>query len=341
MRNVELTTVGPMHAFEALDRMGPGEALLSNEEISGRQNAVRRDLAGVAGATLLYFAFACQFEISETLNRWASGYESWQLDELPLTLLVLAAGLSWFAWRRLAELRAEARARQRAEKANAALLEQNRMLARRLIALQEQERRSLARELHDELGQCCIAIKVDASFLAKRVQNVSAAAVASAHAIVETADRVHQIVRSMLRRLRPSALDDLGLAACVQDLAESWGKRHSIACAFVPEGDLEGLEEPVNITAYRIVQECLTNVAKHSGARHASIHMQRVSIPGGGGALRITVEDDGNGLGGTDRSGGLGMLGMTERAGALGGTLRTERGSQGGLRVEVVLPAPR
>ena len=290
------------------------------------QDTVRRDAAGVALATLAYFALACYFELSERLNRWASGHESWQVDELPLTLLLLAAGLGWFAWRRLREARREARERCRAEEAN-------RMLMRRLLTLQEDERRSLARELHDELGQCCVAIRAEASFLARHVKAGSEAA-ASARALGETADRVQRIVRSMLRRLRPSALDDLGLGACVQDLADTWAQRHAIACAFASEGSIDGLDETANITAYRIVQECLTNIAKHSGARKAAIRIRRESDA----LLAIAVEDDGKGVQPARRNGGLGLLGMAERAAALGGTLRMDSGALGGLRVEALLP---
>lgn len=299
------------------------------------QNPGGRDLAGVALATLCFFALACGIELSEKLNRWASGYERWQLDELPLTLLFLAAGLGWFGWRRLRESRAESRARQQTEQAHRALLEQNCMLTRGLISLQEEERRSLARELHDELGQCCIAIKVEASFLGRHAESASAAAAASARALADTADQVQRIVRGMLRRLRPSALDDLGLRACVQDLAKTWGERHAIACTFASEGGIDELAEGTNITAYRIVQECLTNIAKHSGARRASICMRREPSAG----LEIVVEDDGKGLAGPQHTDGLGLLGMAERAAGLGGTLRLASSSLGGLRVEAFLPA--
>jgi two-component system sensor histidine kinase UhpB len=290
------------------------------------QDTVRRDAAGVALATLAYFALACHFELSERLNRWASGHETWQVDELPLTLLVLAAALGWFAWRRLREARHEARERCRAEEAN-------RMLMRRLLTLQEDERRRLARELHDELGQCCVAIRAEASFLGRHVKADSKAA-ASARALGDTAEHVQHIVRSMLRRLRPSALDDLGLGACVQDLAETWGQRHAIACTFAAEGAIEGLDETASITAYRIVQECLTNIAKHSGASRAAIRIRRESEA----LLGVAVEDDGQGLPAAGAHGGLGLLGMSERAAALGGNLRVGHGALGGLCVEASLP---
>jgi two-component system sensor histidine kinase UhpB len=136
----------------------------------------------------------------------------------------------------------------------------------------------------------------------------------------------------MLGRLRPGALDELGLAACVRDMADAWQRRHGVACGFRTEGDLDALGERVNIAAYRIVQECLTNVAKHSGARRASIRLRRA-----GDALNVSVEDDGRGADPAVRA-GLGFLGMSERASALGGSLRLARGPLGGLRVEAVLP---
>src|SRR4029077_11167540 len=114
------------------------------------------DLALVAGAVVGVFSLSLVLELSEQVARWMQGYERWQVDELPLSLLLLSVGLSWFGWRRWGALAAEIRARSLAEETNLRMLAQNRQLARQLIQLQEQERRHLARELHDELGQCCV-----------------------------------------------------------------------------------------------------------------------------------------------------------------------------------------
>ena len=289
--------------------------------------AARRDALLLAALTLAFFGAAVALELSEDVARFAGDYERWQLDELPLTLLVLSLGLAWFGWRRLRELRA-------AETAAAEL-------SRRLIALQEEERRGIARELHDELGQYFSAIKVDAISIERALGAGTEAAAPrrSAQAIVEAADHMHAIARGMLQRLRPAGLDELGLAACLQDLAETWEQRHGVECAFLPAGELGELPEAVAITAYRIVQECLSNVARHAGATRATVRLAR-----GAEALMLSVEDDGRGLmtgagpGGGLGTPGLGLRGMRERAAALGGSLAVDASPTGGVRVSAVLP---
>ncbi len=282
--------------------------------------AARRDALLLAVLTPAFFGLAVTLELSEDVARFAGGHERWQLDELPLTLLVLSLGLAWFGWRRLRELRV----------AEAASSE----LSRRLITLQEEERRGIARELHDELGQYFSAIKVDAISIGRALGPASDADAPrrSAQAIVKAADHMHAIARGMLQRLRPAGLDELGLAACLQDLAETWEQRHGVECAFLPSGELGELPEAVAITAYRIVQECLSNVARHAGATRATVRLAR-----GAGALVLSVEDDGRGL----RAGagmGLGLPGMRERAAALGGSLVVDASPTGGVRVGASLP---
>jgi len=108
--------------------------------------------------------FAVYLESAEKVSRITQYYENWQLDELPLALLVLSAGLSWFAFRRTREAHREVKERIHAQDRITELLNQNRELSHSLISLQENERCSLARDLHDEFGQVCTAIRV---FLAK------------------------------------------------------------------------------------------------------------------------------------------------------------------------------
>lgn len=291
-----------------------------------------RDLIAIVFVTILYFALASYFELSEKIAVWARTHETWQFDELPLTLLLLAIGLGWFGWRRLGESRAEAHARALAEQAGAHLLQQNRLLAQQLISVQEQERKSIAREIHDELGQCCNAIKIDAASIEKHIRSGTPPAHTSALAIIGTANHIHEIVRSMLQRLRPSTLDDLGLSACLQELVETWAQRHHIVCDFMPEGKLDKLGEALNITIYRIVQECLTNIARHSGAAHATICIKHEDE-----VIHMVIEDNGCGMREKTPS-GFGLVGMTERVNALGGTLAAYNLADKGMRVDVILP---
>jgi glucose-6-phosphate-specific signal transduction histidine kinase len=299
------------------------------------------DLAIVAGVVVGFFSLSVNLELFERVSHWTQGYERWQVDELPLTLLLLSAGLSWFGWRRWRELAVEMRARRLVEETNLRMLAQNRQLARQLIQLQEKERRHLARELHDELGQCCVAIKVDAASIAQDTRDRLPLAFASARAIAATADHLHDVVRGMLQRLRPTGLDDLGLVACLQVLVESWSQRHGIACTFAAEGALDDFDEVTNVALYRTVQESLTNIARHAHAAQASVTIRRPAADASGSdCITLTIEDNGAGIRMDSIRNGLGVLGMSERVDALGGSLSFPAGPLGGTRIEAVLPVP-
>lgn len=314
---------------------------LAPENLPRRHPATRRDLLVVAGVVGGFFLLAAHLELSEQVARWAHGYEHWQFDELPLSLLLLSAGLAWFGWRRWCELGVEMRARRRVEEQNLRMLAQNRRLARQLIQLQEEERRHLARELHDEVGQCCVAIKVDAALIAQDTGDRQPATQASARAIIDTADRLHDAVRGMLHRLRPTGLDDLGLVACLQVLLDAWSQRHGIAATFSAAGALDGLDEATNITLYRTVQESLTNIARHARASLATVTLRRATAsPDDPDCIILTIDDDGTGLPVGDTRSGFGLLGMRERVDALGGRLSLTAAPAGGTRVEAVLPMP-
>lgn len=295
------------------------------------------DLAIVAAVVLGFFSLSVSLELSEQVSRWTHGYERWQVDELALSLLLVSAGLVWFGWRRWRELAVEMRARSSVEESNLRMLAQNRQLARQLIQLQEQERRHLARELHDELGQCCVAIKFDAASIAQDTRDRLPLVYASARAIAETAEHLHEVVRGMLQRLRPAGLDDLGLVACLQLLVESWSQRYGIACTFAAEGELDDFDEITNIAFYRTVQESLTNIAQHAHAAQASVTIRRASA---GDCIALTIEDNGAGIRMDSMRNGLGVLGMSERINALGGSLSFAPGLSGGTRIDAVLPVP-
>ena len=214
-------------------------------------------------------------------------------------------------------------------------LHQNRLLSQRYLEVQEDERRLLARELHDELGQSLNAIKVDAVSI--RDQSAGLPEIRrSAQAIVDVSSQVYETVRSLMRQLRPVALDELGLASAVQYDVEQWQRRHAaVKCEFSAEDALEGLDEKVNITVYRLVQECLTNVAKHAAAGSVRIAIARAAD---GGALSVSVTDDGKGFDPGVRRQGLGLVGLRERVEALGGQLEIDSFPGAGTRIEAMIP---
>jgi glucose-6-phosphate-specific signal transduction histidine kinase len=322
---MSILSVDEFQSLEARDRKRHGRATLI-------------DLSIIAGGVTSFFLLAADLELAEQLAHWARRYEHWQLDELPLTLMLLSVGLAWFGWRRLRELRLEVNARCRVEELNLRMLAQNRQLAQQLIQLQEQERRHLARELHDEFGQCCVAIKVDATLIAQDTVDKHSPIHTSARAIFDTADHLHDVLRSMLHRLRPAGLDDLGLITCLQVLVESWSRRHAVICTFTTDGLFEGLDEATNITLYRAVQESLSNIAQHAHASRASVMICRSAPSPDTQSITLNIHDNGVGLSKDTRRQGLGVLGMNERVSALGGCLSLSMGPSGGTHVRVVLP---
>lgn len=228
-----------------------------------------------------------------------------------------------------------------AEKRGIALLQENRRLTRRMFNVQEAERRYLARELHDELGQWLTAIQAEAEAICRsRDVDREPKIHAGIHAILESAGEVHKVIRRILRELRPVLLDELGLADSLKELVAQWQKHYpDITWKLSLNGDLGQLNEMINITLYRIVQEALTNAAKYSAASRVSIVLQRDTAQENGyDKLRLVVEDNGKGIAQPILNNGFGVLGMRERAIAAEGELSIRSDTGAGVRIEVSLP---
>jgi len=217
-------------------------------------------------------------------------------------------------------------------------LEQNRRLTQLIQTRLEEERRALARELHDELGQCVTAIRTIGSAIALRAQTGAPEVQSNAKAIVDIAGHIYDVVHDIIRELRPPALDNLGLRDALADSLANWRSRHpEIACDLAFGEDVDELGEPINITLYRIVQECLTNVARHAAARRVEIALRRA-----GDRVELVVRDDGRGLDERHDSeaASFGIMGMRERVQSLGGEfeLTSDRGA--GVTVRMTVPVP-
>ena len=229
--------------------------------------------------------------------------------------------------------------RKQEEERIARLLEQNRALARRSLEIQELERARLARELHDELGQCLTAIRADAELIRGRTVGRDGVIHESAQAIDQVAEQVYGVVRRMMRRLRPASLDELGLLEALQETVQEWAERHpQVRCRLDADGELSGMPKAVGTTAYRIVQEALTNIAKHAQAGSVTIRLKREQAAAGQTELWVEVTDDGRGMDPEQTAGGFGMLGMRERAQAVGGEVDVEPGEDQGTTVRARLP---
>ena len=219
-------------------------------------------------------------------------------------------------------------------------LEQNRQLTRAIQSRLE-ERRSIARELHDELGQCVTAIKTIGTAISNRTQETAPAIHANALTIVSVASHIYDVVHGIIRQLRPTALDHLGLSETLRDTVLAWRERHpDIACDLRLEGALDGMGETINITVYRIVQECLTNVARHAAATRSDIDVARCNDPHHGDVVKVSVRDNGKGFTQQRDRGAtrFGLIGMRERVQALDGEFRIDSGPGEGVTVTAVIP---
>ena len=196
-------------------------------------------------------------------------------------------------------------------------------LTRLLLRAQEDERRRIARELHDEAGQVLTAVKIELDLDGRE----------DAGALV---GRALAQVRDLSNLLRPSVLDDLGLGAALKALADDFSVRTRIGSSLDLKGATRRLPPDLEVVIYRVIQEALTNIARHAQATMATV---RLVIDDG--RVLLTVEDNGRGLGqnpGQDSRAHLGWLGMRERITAVGGTLTIENGDHGGLCVRADIP---
>jgi signal transduction histidine kinase len=202
----------------------------------------------------------------------------------------------------------------------------------RVVAAQELERKRLARELHDETGQALTSILLGLKTVeeAKTPDETHAAAAELRALIVQTL----QNVRRLAVELRPKALDDFGLVPALERLAETFAENSGIAVDLETQIADERLRADIETALYRIVQEALTNVAKHAGATRVSILVTRKD-----GAVTAVIEDDGRGFeaGGTDGA-GLGLVGMKERLGLLSGRFQIESTEGAGTTIVAEVP---
>jgi two-component system sensor histidine kinase UhpB len=211
-------------------------------------------------------------------------------------------------------------------------LDENREVTRLIQGGIEAERKRLARELHDELGQSVTAIRLIATTVARSGSRMSPTQ--GVAKIDEIAASLYDGMHRIVRELRPAVLEQPDLPAALQDLAREWRTRHpEVQIELQLHGDLGDLGEAVTLAIFRAVQESLTNVLKHAAAEHVWVQVSRA-----GELLEVSVVDDGKGTSvpGFARS-GHGLMGMRERILALGGVLESGVAQEGGFRVSIRL----
>lgn len=211
--------------------------------------------------------------------------------------------------------------------------DENRALTRHSLRVQEEERRYLAQELHDELGQSLSAIKVMAASLRNLPEGGEAAQL-----IMGQCDRLFGVVRAMMRRLRPLMLDELGLIPSLQDMIENWRARHpGIDIRFVLDEEVEEAVDSAKIHLFRIVQESLTNIAKHAQANTVRIELGLTEED----RVRLAVKDDGCGFDPAQPRAGFGLHGIAERVASLDGSFHLNTAPGQGVGLEIHIPCEK
>ncbi|HEX4178025.1 MAG TPA: ATP-binding protein, partial [Rhizomicrobium sp.] len=207
----------------------------------------------------------------------------------------------------------------------------NRRLTGQMLAIQEEERADLARDLHDEMGPFLFAMRLDAEAIQAEAKKSGQPVIAErASGLGEAVSHIQSRVRNILKQLRPDGLAETGLKVAIANLVTFW-QRHHGGIVIHLDVAAEDFGAETDAAIYRLVQEGLTNAARHGAARQVWIGIAA------GVAIRVTVEDDGVGLAGQGGA-GLGLKGMRERLAALNGELRLSARPGGGTRLEAVIP---
>ncbi|WP_271272488.1 ATP-binding protein [Aliamphritea hakodatensis] len=222
---------------------------------------------------------------------------------------------------------------------------ENRRLTHQVLAVQEKERRSLSRELHDELGQSLTAIRTDAKILKRIHPEENNIVHQTADSIDAIAQNIYDVTYGLMRTLRPTALDDLGLMDALQEcIANNRFAEHNIHLHTDFRGALNEMSEDYNITLFRLTQESFSNILKYAHAKNVRIELHRLEKGQrgdiSGDRLELLISDDGVGFDVESQAfkSGFGLIGMRERVRALGGTFSVRQNHDRGTRITAVIP---
>jgi two-component system, NarL family, sensor kinase len=216
-----------------------------------------------------------------------------------------------------------------------------RKLTQRLLNVQDEERRKLARDLHDSTGQTLTALKISISFLQEKLES-DPAKLAAVFAIEALADQAIQEIRTMSYLLHPPLLDEVGLNSAAEWYVEGFAKRSGINVSLDLAFGHTRLSDTIEIALFRVLQECLTNIHRHSGASQASVSLQRHPT-----SVVLEVRDTGRGIAperlarlrGISADTGVGLAGMRERMLELNGKLEMES-DVNGTHMRAIVPIP-
>ena len=216
-------------------------------------------------------------------------------------------------------------------------LDERKQLSLKMLHIQENERRHLCRELHDELGQSLTGLRAIACFMESEVKESCPQLSTKVSQISLISQHMMELVKGLLFRLRPADIDELGFLENLKLLVCNWNSKHQDKhCELIFTGKEEVIPAPVAVNVLRIVQECLTNIVKHASAHQAEVSLR---VDPEQQQLFLTIRDNGDLTGSEDLiKPGNGLLGIKERINALNGELKLERSALGGLKVGAVIP---
>lgn len=314
--------VEPISNWSPEERRARATWFLRQQQRPRRQNilAISDELSRVNDA-------AYQRQYSEVEN----SQQSFRADmwKIMAAALLIGSAISAASILRISQLEARDSAHRVAtEEAG----ERMRLLSTQLMQAQEEERRNLSRELHDEVGQLLTALRMDLGTL-ERLRDDSRFSEHLSEA-KDLAEKALRTVRNIAVGLRPSVLD-LGLAPALQSQAREISRRFPVNVSVHTTGDLDHIPDKHRTCLYRLVQECLTNVVRHSSARSVNIDLKEQK-----GVLDLEVRDDGMGFSAETQKEGTGLIGMRERVRELGGTLMIDSNPGSGTAVRVRLALP-
>lgn len=212
--------------------------------------------------------------------------------------------------------------------------DQLRQLSSALQSIREEERTHIARELHDDLGQLLASLRMDLTLLA-RLDELPDASVRLLAGMESNLLTAIASLRRIATNLRPRALDEGGLYFALQGLRDEFVERHGIACTLLADEAELRLDDAASTAVFRIVQEALTNIARHAGAQNVLLNLYRTD-----GELLVTIQDDGRGISAEDmeKAESLGLVGMRERVWAMHGDITIAGDEPPGTRIDIVLP---
>jgi signal transduction histidine kinase len=312
----------PIFGWTALERKRQGYSFL-RDEVFPRRTTMLNLASRIAGIA--------EGQWNEGRTRADETFKAFRARLAVTTGLSLGLGLllAGFSVREILALEHETAKRyEEIAQARAEL----RSLSKRLVEAQEEERRSIARELHDEVGQALAGIRLEMAHLSTLIRSAGAQALEDKAGEIKTlVEDSIGVVRNMALLLRPPMLDDLGLVPALKWQAREVSKRTALRVRVAVEKVSEDIPDDVKTCVYRVVQEAVNNSVQHSGG-----HTVRVTLSQEHGNILVSIQDDGRGF--ADRERGMGILGMEERVRQLGGSFSVSSQADQGALVRVVLP---